>query len=308
MGERHWDEKEYEKYACSTSKAIDSSGYVTGNYTVKQLYTSKNLHPDLDIFSKVRECCDSAEHPYSFPVIIGMDVTGSMGKAAIEVQRILNPLMKRLYQDIPDVEVCIMAVGDLSYDHAPLQMSQFESDIRIAEALDRVYFEGNGGGNGYESYTETWFAGIRLCKLDCWDRGKKGLIITTGDEPLNPYLPKNALARVTGINTLESDINTPDLYREVLKKFYVHHIAIDDMRTEYDYWKEDINNTWGRLLKEAFHVSTLRDLEDTIYAIIKDCFEKNQVVDSVYLGDTEADTGNSGTGVAIASGDNLISW
>lgn len=32
-------------------------------------------------------------------------------------------------------------------------MSQFESDVRIAEVLDKIYMEHGGRGNAYESYT-----------------------------------------------------------------------------------------------------------------------------------------------------------
>lgn len=83
----------------------------------------------------------------------------------------------------------IMGIGDLAYDGCPIQVSQFESDIRIAEQLDKIYFEFGGGGNSFESYTAAWYFGSRHTKLDCLNRGKKGIIITMGDEQLNPYLP-----------------------------------------------------------------------------------------------------------------------
>ena len=65
-----------------------------------------------------------------------------------------------------------MGIGDLAYDYAPIQASQFESDIRIAEQLDKIYFEGGGGGNNFESYTAAWYFGVHNCKLDCWNRGE----------------------------------------------------------------------------------------------------------------------------------------
>ena len=46
--------------------------------------------------------------------------------------------MTELYKSVKDVEFCIMAIGDLSYDNAPIQMGQFESDIRITEQLEKV--------------------------------------------------------------------------------------------------------------------------------------------------------------------------
>ena len=76
-----------------------------------------------------------------------------MGNTAVEVAKKLNEIMTNLYEEVSDVQFMIMGIGDLYCDEAPIQASQFESDIRIAEQLDKIYFEGGGGGNGYESYT-----------------------------------------------------------------------------------------------------------------------------------------------------------
>ena len=83
--------------------------------------------------------------------------------------------MNNLLTEVKDVEISIMAIGDLAYDSAPIQMSQFESDVRIAEHLDKVYFGGGGGGNCYESYSLAWYCGLNHAQLDCWERGKKAL-------------------------------------------------------------------------------------------------------------------------------------
>lgn len=123
-----------------------------------------------------------------------------------------------------------MAIGDLAYDKAPIQASQFESDIRIAEQLDMVWFESGGGGNDYESYTAAWYFGSRHTKLDCWERGERGIIITMGDEPLNPYLPLRgrytSISEVLGDN-LQDDVETEDLYEEAVQKFDIYHLNVE---------------------------------------------------------------------------------
>ena len=76
--------------------------------------------------------------------------------------------------------------------------------------------------------------------LHCWKRGKKGLIITMGDELPNPYLPREStyryasggLAGVTG-DSLQGNVETKELLEETLKKFDVYHIAVDDRATSY---------------------------------------------------------------------------
>ena len=162
-----------------------------------------------------------------------------------------------------------MGIGDLAYDNAPIQASQFESDIRIVEQLDKVYFERGGGGNQYESYTAAWYFAINQTKLDAWKRGKKGILITLGDEPLNPYLPKEALKRVTGNETLQGDVETKELYNEVIKKYDVYHFAINDNHTCYRYYKDDIKETWGKYLdNNHLKVVTLNELAAQIVSAI----------------------------------------
>jgi hypothetical protein len=162
----------------------------------------------------MRECRDSEEHPETVPVILALDVTGSMSAAAVEIAKKLNVIMTNLYDQVKDVEFMIMGIGDLYCDRGSIQISQFESDIRIAEQLDKIWFEFGGGGNFWESYSAAWYMGSRHCDLDCWKRGKKGIIITMGDERLNPYLPEEALMLQTG-DDLEADVKTEDLYEEV---------------------------------------------------------------------------------------------
>ena len=162
-----------------------------------------------------------------------------------------------------------MGIGDLAYDDAPIQASQFESDIRIVEQLDKVYFERGGGGNRYESYTAAWYFAINQTKLDAWKRGKKGILITLGDEPLNPYLPKEALKRVTGNETLQGDVETKELYNEVIKKYDVYHFAINDNHTCYRYYRDDIKETWGKYLdNNHLKVVTLNELAAQIVSAI----------------------------------------
>ena len=67
---------------------------------------------------------------------------------------------------------------------------------------------------------------LKHCKLDCWKRGKKGLIITMGDEPLNPYLRATELSSITG-DDVEQDVSTKDLYEQAKDKYDVVHICIE---------------------------------------------------------------------------------
>ena len=196
-----------------------------------------------------------------------------MGGAAVQVAKKLNEIMTDIYADnsIKDVEFCVMGIGDLAYDRAPIQMSQFESDIRIAEQLDKMYFEGGGGGNSFESYTAAWYMGLNHCKLDCWDRGQKGIIITMGDEKPNPYLPKWGLVDSTG-DSLQGDVETGDLKKEVFDKFDVYHISIDDKESSYQWLcsrHPDLDESWKELVgSDHYFVSGLNGLAKIITDIV----------------------------------------
>lgn len=268
MGSGSWTTSSYTSY-CTTTRGIKASdinldGTITTSLNVQDVYKSRTLDPMLSPMNVMRECRDSAEHPNTIPVILALDVTGSMGAAATEVAKKLNVVMTKLYDQVTDVEFCVMGIGDLAYDNTPIQISQFESDIRIAEQMDKVYFEFGGGGNSYESYTSAWYMGARHTDLDCWKRGKRGIIITMGDERMNPYLPYKPLNDATG-DGVQADIDTTELYKEVCEKFDVYHL---DVRHG---WRHDdgIAPSWLEVLdKQHFKEVTLDSIADTLVDII----------------------------------------
>lgn len=267
MGSGSFTTTSFKAYSTSRGRTVDAKGMVTSD-SLQDFYTQTKIHKDLKPYKVVRECCDSEEHPNTIPVIIGLDVTGSMGRACVKTAQSLNTIITSLYDKFKDIEFMIMGIGDLAYDSAPIQASQFESDVRIAEHLDKVYMEHGGGGNGFESYTAAWYFGLHHTKLDCWKRGKKGIIITMGDEPLNPYLPKYPLEKITGDN-LEADVETKDLYELTKEKFDIYHIAIDDFDDCYQIYKSRVDKTFKDVLKENYKISTLDELPSTIIKCIE---------------------------------------
>lgn len=281
MGSGIWTAQSFASY--STARGYNYStvtNSIVGDYSAQDMFKSRRIDTMLDPKNVRRECCDSDEHPNSKPVILALDVTGSMGDGAVKVAKSLNNIMENLYESVEDVEFMVMGIGDLYCDYAPIQASQFESDIRIAEQLDKIYFEGGGGGNGYESYTAAWYFGLYNCELDCWKRGKKGTIITIGDEPLNPYLQESELKRVLGNIGHDTPTETKDLYRAVTDKYNVYHIALDDRSTSYRWYEGTIENSWKPLLGDHLYVSTLNELPKTIAEIVKKSNDNNTVVDT----------------------------
>lgn len=269
MGGGTWDSSTFTSYSTSKGLTFDSAGSIDTSYlNTRDMYKSIALDPALSPKNIMRECCDSKEHPNTLPVVLALDVTGSMGDAAMKVAASLNKVMEELYKELDDVEFQFQAFGDLECDRVPIQVTQFESDIRIAEQLDKVYFEGGGGGNSYESYTLPWYMAAFHSDLDCWKRGKKGILITMGDEPLNPILYGKSLSQVTG-DPLQGDIKTESLYEEVSKKYDVYHVFVDHSKWSMDVYEWRARNGFGQLLPEGhYFVSSVDDLPHTITNII----------------------------------------
>lgn len=268
MGSGSVSHSSMENYAHSRGRSYDrDTGRTTG-----QRFEASRIDPSLDprLFT-VRECANSEEHPNTIPVILALDVTGSMGAACSETAAALGTIILNLYKKFKDVEFCIMGIGDLAYDRAPVQMSQFESDIRIAESLDKVFMEHGGGGNSFESYTAAWYMGLHRTKLDCFDKqGQKGIIITMGDEPLNPYLPHYQLNAAVNA-TEEKDVETAELYARASEKFNIFHIAVDSLHDCYANYKSGIESTFGQMLGPRYKVSTINALAQTI----EDCITES---------------------------------
>lgn len=131
MGHGTFDAHTYRTFSDSVkSKATD------------EIYSShfhKNLNPK---GVKIRESRDSEDNPRSTPVIIALDVTGSMGMIADVIARTgLGTLFEAILdrKPISDPHLMFMGVGDANCDSAPLQVSQFEADKRIIEQLTQIY-------------------------------------------------------------------------------------------------------------------------------------------------------------------------
>ncbi len=195
---------------------------------------------------KYRESCDSMDNPASTAIIFGLDVTGSMGYLSEEIAKgALNRTMLEIYQKNPVTNPHIMfqAIGDSQSDDAPLQVTQFEADIRIAEQLLDVYFEGRGGGNGGESYLLSWYFADRHTKIDCYEkRREKGFLFTIGDERCHRVVTAKEISRVFGDEG--KDWTAEELYKRASEKYEIFHIVMKAGAYGYQHSGED----WRKLI------------------------------------------------------------
>ena len=266
MGSGAWSSCVY-RDTVSSMGFKSSAAIMDGN--IGQSFSATELSPLLNPYGVIRECLDTEEHPETIPVMLCMDCTGSMGQSLKNCFAQLDATITQLLKKFKDIEICIVGIGDFAYDKAPFQLSQYESDNRILDHLLAIWQERGGGANKWESYTAAWYAGLYHTKLDCWKRGKKGIIVSLGDEGVNPYLPKIAVNRVFGDN-IQADIDTEELLKLANEKFDIYHIAVTDKESSYDYHKNTIEETWRPLLGQRLLKGNSADLPTLIEQIVTD--------------------------------------
>lgn len=263
MGSGRWTEKDWTRYATAS---------VVGK-TTEKIYTKSSIDPDFDPkLIKVRESCDSDLNPQSTALIVAEDVTGSMSRVLDATIRGLSTLVTEIYnrKPITDTHMMFMGVGDFECDRAPLQVTQFEADIRIAEQLARIYLEQGGGGNTYESYAAAWYFAATRTAIDCFTkRGKKGYLFTVGDECPTPYLLARDIERFLGDKIQGDKIGVNELLTMVSRQYEVFHIMIEEgnyMRRNTD----QVVQKWTELLgQRAIRLSDVTKLPEVIVSAIQ---------------------------------------
>ncbi|MBE7639982.1 hypothetical protein GUB10_06525 [Salegentibacter sp. BLCTC] len=233
------------------SRLRDSKGY--SNKSREEIFTARAIDPEMDpAKALLRESRDSAEHPESVSIIVGLDVTGSMGFVPEHiVKEALPDLIGSLMEaGIEHPQVLFMGLGDFVYDTAPLQVGQFESSAELLDRwLTRVYLEGGGGGNNQEGYNLAHLFAARHTEIDCWEKRKqKGFLFTIGDEPVFPTIPGEIIRKYTCTNEAESP-TTEAIIKEAQEKYHVFH-----MHLEHNDWskKPGRKGNWKELLGENF--------------------------------------------------------
>jgi hypothetical protein len=205
-----------------------NNGLTRSVLTNAQVFTERKINNAMNPYGvTLRESRDSEDHPNSFPVVLGLDLTGSMGSIPnFLVKQGLPMIMEKIFKGgEKDPQILFVGVGDHECDGSPLQVGQFESnDEALDKWLTSVFLEGGGGGNGGESYSLAWYFAAYHTSTDSFEkRGRKGLLFTIGDEPVLPTLNKNYLTTIMGPGQYE-DFTSSQLLEKAREKFDIYHI------------------------------------------------------------------------------------
>jgi hypothetical protein len=241
--------------------------------TTDKIYTSRGMNKTLDPLGvKIRESRDSVDNPNSTPVIVGLDVTGSMGMLADVIAReglgtLFTGILDR--KPISDPHVMFMAIGDANCDSAPLQVSQFEADKRIIEQLTQIYLEHGGGGNSFESYNLPWyFSAFHTAHDSMEKRGKRGYLFTVGDEEAPHALTKDQIKRFIGDDT-EAELSPLDTLQLAQRLYDVYHVIIEEGSHARAHMS-NVVNSWDKLLgQRVIRLADHKKLAETIVSAIE---------------------------------------
>ncbi|MCK9430021.1 MAG: hypothetical protein M0R17_08460 [Candidatus Omnitrophica bacterium] len=271
----------YSSYSTSNRKLRSTTdGYTTKG--INEIFTQnveRKIHKLMDPsgISK-RECCDSDAHPFTIPVQLYLDVTGSMGMIPHElIKEGLPKLIGSLIQNgLKDIALLFGAIGDHECDNYPLQIAQFESgDAELDMWLTRTYLEGGGGGNVGESYLLAWYFASNHIKIDSFDKRKqKGFIFTVGDEPCLNHLPMSAVKEIMGDTAVgQATYSKEELLAAAQIQNNVYHIHINHSGCRYD----KCIDSWKQLLGQNLIVI---DDYHSLSKVISDIIISHSIVDS----------------------------
>lgn len=139
------------------------------------------------------------------PLIIAIDVTGSMASWPFEIFDRLPLLYNTLSQYREDLEICFIAVGDGKVDQFPMQATSFANGFDLEQQLGALFGEG-GGGDAPESYglLAHWVnTHVKLHNLQ-----EQPFLIIFGDAPMHPMVEKDQVKAIFGddiTHSYESD-------------------------------------------------------------------------------------------------------
>ena len=249
----------------------------TRGKSTAEIFTSRTLDPYLNPKGvKFRESRDSTDNPESTPVIVGLDVTGSMGMVADAIARqglgvLFQGILDR--KPVTDPHVMFMGIGDASMgDQAPLQVSQFEADNRIVEQLTKLWVEGGGGGNAHESYHLPWyFAAFHTVHDAMEKRGRRGYLFTIGDEETPEPLTREEVERVCGDKLEQRELSAADLLALAQRSYDVFHVvALEGSHCRLGRGQARVREKWNALMgQNVLYLEDHTKLAETIVTAIE---------------------------------------
>jgi hypothetical protein len=195
------------------------------------------------------------------PLMIAVDVTGSMANWPFEIFDRLPLLYNTLSQYRPDLEICFAAIGDGAVDRWPLQVTSFASGFDLEQLLGSLYGEG-GGGDAPESYG--LFAQWVNSHVEVPKAGEPPFLIVFGDVTMHETVPTGQISHYLGDN-LREDVSAIKAWQTVTKTWNTWFL-----RRPTGSKGDHIDKQWGQAIGEQkiFHIEDEQRAVDYAMGII----------------------------------------
>ncbi|MCJ7623677.1 MAG: zinc ribbon domain-containing protein [Anaerolineaceae bacterium] len=181
------------------------------------------------------------------PLIIAIDVTGSMSSWPFEIFDRLPLLYNTLSQYRDDLEICFAAIGDAKVDRWPLQVTTFATGFDLEQLLGGLYGEG-GGGDAAESYGlfAHWVnTHVKIPKLD-----EPPFLIVFGDAPMHKDIGKAQISHYLG-DKMSQDVDALNTWQQVSQNWNTWFL-----RRPTGKKGDRVDRQWGKAIGEQkiFHI------------------------------------------------------
>ena len=236
----------YGSYKAKDWDKLRNSRGINASSGVNEIFKNKSVDPKYDPRNiNTRESRDSADSPESTPIIIGFDDTGSMGYLAQEIAKnSLNKTLTEIYNKNPVTNPHVMcaAIGNAG-DVGPLQVTQFEADIKIVEQLLDLWIPLRGCGDSGDPLI--WYFAAKHTSIDSWEkRGKKGFLFTIGDDSIKGHIFCHYFNEIFGDEIKGSYLEIEDILEMAQEKYHVFHIITKPLKKEVvDKWLDLLPNS-----------------------------------------------------------------
>ncbi|MBU0666832.1 MAG: hypothetical protein ABIC91_05890 [Nanoarchaeota archaeon] len=154
------------------------------------------------------------------PIVVAIDVTGSMASWPKEIFDRLPLFYQTLSQYKPDLEISFAAIGDAYCDSYPIQVNDFGKGVKLEDHLKALYPEGGGGGQSSESYELFAYYMLNHCETP---KAKNPFLFIYGDENFYSEINNKQVEHYIG-DKLQTTLKSSDVWQKLLQKFNVYHL------------------------------------------------------------------------------------
>lgn len=149
------------------------------------------------------------------PIVVAVDVTGSMSSWPAEIFDRLPLLYQTLSKYRDDAEFAFTAIGDATCDQYPLQVNDFAKGVDLEAKVNALGAEGGGGSHITESYELFGYYVLNHCKTP---NAKSPFLLIYGDEAFYDSVDPKQVEHYIG-DKMQDTIPVKSIWDGLLQKF-----------------------------------------------------------------------------------------